>query len=188
FWPLHQNRNREVLKKYLPMIREIETGTIKRLEQLAGSKWPEGKIRVDLSAYASWAGAYSQNYPSISVIISSLDPFATEPSLVETLFHEGTHMLFSRTSQFRSRIYYMSKEMDVKFPRGLWHACQFYLCGRLIQDKFAERGIKYELVMDEKNIFSATATPAFRSVLESYYQGRSDLEKTVMGLLLLEEK
>ena len=97
--------------------------------------------------------------------------------------NDGAHIIFSRESEFRSHIYFQSKEMEMKFPRGLWHASLFYLCGRLVQDVLAERDISHELVMDTKDIFSYFNTKSFRSILEKFYQNEVDMKPSVRALL-----
>lgn len=48
---------------------------------------------------------------------------------IEFVFHESSHLLFTRKSPFRMSIFTRSKEMKVKQPRLLWHAAMFYLSG-----------------------------------------------------------
>lgn len=187
FWNLHHQQNSKILEKHFKIIQNIEAESIRTLEKMAGADWPAGKIRVDLTAYGNWAGAYTQSQPDFNITISSLDPFSLQPAFIETVFHEASHILFTRESKLRAKIFFMSNEMDVKFPRNLWHAAQFYLCGRLIQDKLKEFNIEYVLMMDIKHIFAQSNTPPFRSALEKYYQGDADLENTVRALLLIHQ-
>ncbi len=183
FWEIHDGHNNKILDEHFLNVNEMEVRIIEKLIRLVGYAWPDSKIRVDLSAYASWAGAYSQNKPNFNIIISTLDPFSNQSAFIETVFHEGAHILFNRESKFRTEIFNMSNEMDIKFPRGLWHASQFYLCGRLVQDELEKKNINHELIMDVKNIFSDYNTVIFRSALESYYRNDTDLMNTVKALL-----
>ncbi len=182
-WPLHSAQNEKILGMHLAMIKELEPELIKQLEGLAGAEWPDQKVRTDLTAYANWAGAYTPTQPQMNIFISTLDPGAPTSIFIETVFHEGTHLLFTRESEFRSLIYFKSKELETEFPRDLWHASQFYLCGRAVQDALKARGIDHELFMDVKNVFSSFNTQEFRAVLEEYYQGRKEREETVVALL-----
>ncbi len=184
FWEIHDRQNKRIFDEHFLTVNELEVGMIDRLEHFAGYSWPDSKIRIDLTAYASWAGAYTQTRPNFNIIISTLDPFSNQSAFIETVFHEGAHVLFNRESEFRSIIYNMSKEMDIEFPRNLWHASQFYLCGRLVQDELQKRNVNHELVMDVKNIFSIINTSKFRSALESYYRNDTDLENTIRALLI----
>ena len=183
YWGIHDKHNKIILDEHFMTVNELEVGMIDRLEYFAGYSWPESKIRIDLTAYASWAGAYTQTRPNFNIIISTLDPFSNQSAFIETVFHEGAHVLFSRESEFRSIIYNMSKEMDIEFPRNLWHASQFYLCGRLVQNELQKRNVNHELAMNVKNIFSGYNTSKFRATLESYLRDDTDLENTLRALL-----
>ena len=184
FWENHDAHNQKILNEYFETILDLEAPLTARLGKLAGMEWPDTIFRVDLTAYANWAGAYTQEYPTINVFISTLDPLSDEPAFVETVFHEGSHIIFSRKSAFRSRIYHMSKEMEIDFPKHLWHASQFYLCGTLVQDGLEEKGEPYVLIMDRKQVFTELNSPAFRELLDAYIQGNVDMEKTIHALLL----
>ena len=183
YWPLHESRNDLVMEKAINQIKSLETAAVPRLAQMAGLDWPDVKIRVDLTAYANYAGAYTPTRPRMNIFISTLDPFATSTDFIETVFHEGSHVVFTRESEFRSAIYFTSEKMGIEFPRSLWHAGQFYLCGRLIQDMLATRELEHTLTMDLRNVFEQYNTERFRSILEEYYQGRTDLQTTVSALL-----
>lgn len=184
FWENHDAQNRKILDLYFETILDLEGPVTTRLGELAGLEWPDTVFRVDLTTYANWAGAYTQEHPTINVFISTLDPLSDDPAFVETVFHEGSHIIFSRFSAFRSDIFHMSKAMDIEFPKHLWHASQFYLCGRLVQDGLAEKGEDYALIMDRKHVFPEYNTSALREILEAYYQGDVDMEKTIRALLM----
>ena len=77
----------------------------------------------------------------------------------------------------------MSKEMEVEFPKQLWHACQFYLCGRTVQDALSQMGMQHKMIMYERNVFPEYDTPVFKADMEEYYQGRLDMETTIQNLL-----
>ncbi|MEP2669408.1 MAG: hypothetical protein ABJH04_10460 [Cyclobacteriaceae bacterium] len=183
FWPLHSTQNQKVVADQIIWIKDLEEGVIKDLVRLSGKEWPDTKVRVDLTAYANYAGAYTVSRPAMNITISSLDPTVETSLFIETIFHEGTHLLFSMDSPFRSSIFFLSKELDIEFPRNLWHVSQFYLSGRVVQDHLSEKGGKHMLLMDRKNIFSDFNTPELRSSLERYYQGEADMETTVRSLL-----
>ncbi|MCB0493478.1 MAG: hypothetical protein KDC93_13810 [Cyclobacteriaceae bacterium] len=183
FWPLHSAQNQKVVTNQIGWIKDLEEDVIKDLVRLSGKEWPDTKVRVDLTAYANFAGAYTVSRPAMNITISTLDPTVESSLFVETIFHEGTHLLFSMDSPFRSSIFFLSKELGIDFPRNLWHVSQFYLSGRVVQDHLKEKGKEHQLLMDVKNIFSNANTPDFRSALEEYYLGNADVEITVRSLL-----
>jgi hypothetical protein len=183
YWPKHNAQNSLVLNTHIGIIRQIEKEAISRLEQLSGYSWPGIKVKVELTAYANYAGAYTVTKPGMAIFISSLDPFSLQSEFIETVFHEGSHLLFTQESLFRSKIYFRSQEMKMEFPKNLWHAGQFYLCGQLIKDLLKPFGTNHTLSMDLKKIFINYNKPLFRQVLEKYYKGEVSLESTVDSLL-----
>jgi hypothetical protein len=183
FWPIHNAHNIGIINTHLKNIQRIEKDAVLRLEQLAGFKWPGDKVRVELTAYADYAGAYTITAPDMIIFISTLDPFSLQSEFIETVLHEGTHLLFTRESLFRSEIYFKSQDMKMEFPKELWHACQFYLCGRLIQDLLKPYGINHTLSMYLRKIYTEYNTAVFRQILDKYYLGEEGLESTVESLL-----
>ncbi|MFZ1808403.1 MAG: hypothetical protein WAU36_14325 [Cyclobacteriaceae bacterium] len=183
FWSSHSAQNQKVITDQISWIKDLEEGVIKDLVRLSGSEWPDIKVRVDLTAYANFAGAYTVSRPAMNITVSSLDPSVTTTLFVETIFHEGTHLLFSMDSPFRSSIFFLSKDQGIEFPRNLWHVSQFYLSGRVVQDHLSVKGAKHELLMDVKSIFSDSSTPELRLALEQYYHGEVDMETTITSLL-----
>src|SRR5260370_31764689 len=73
-----------------PLDREQGVGLSERLADIYQTRWPREKIRVDVSAYANWAGAYTTVDP-LRVTISSLDSRNQGPEALEVLFHEASH-------------------------------------------------------------------------------------------------
>ncbi len=184
-WPIHQALNRSILDMHLRNIRTLESAVISKMEVLAMYAWPDvDKVRVDLTAYANYAGAYTATRPTMSIVISTLDSLNGTTSFVETTYHEGSHLLFNYTdSPFRGEIFHQAKESNQAFPRGLWHAALFYLCGRATQDALQTLSIPHVLDMDLRAIFASYNTPAFRATMENYYQGRVNLKKAIEELL-----
>jgi len=183
FWRNHDKHNRKILNKHLKLLEELEPFMFERLKYFAGFNWPESKIRIDLTTYANYAGAYSQTRPNFNAVISTLDPFSEQSTFVEIVFHEAAHGLFWRKSKFRSKIFQLSNEMSIPIPKNLWHASQFYLCGKLVQEELKKKGIKHELIMDIKNIFSSYNNSNFRSILDKFYNNQINHEATARKLL-----
>ena len=183
FWPVFKMHNDTILAKHVDLVRKFETIAIQQMEKLAGYPWPDLKVRVDLTAYANWAGAYTPARPTMNIFISTIDPGAPSSYFLETVFHEGAHLLYSRESAFRSKIYHRSKEREMDFPKQLWHASLFYLCGRITQDLMEPLGVRHTLTMDDRHVFDNYNTPSFRATLEKYYRGQLDIDTTVDQLL-----
>ena len=183
FWPVHHKKNNEFLESNLDLLKDLETEVIPKLSLMAQAEWPEEKVRVDFSVYTNGVGAYTATRPEPNVVISSADVTASGNYLLEILFHESSHLLFTMQDPWRVKIYNRAEELDMEFPRNLWHASLFYLSGRTVQDALDARGIEHEMYMVKNDVFSSYNDEGFREALEAYYSADSTLGQTVDKLL-----
>lgn len=128
-WPEHDKANRRWILQVAPLVREQGVGLSERLADIYQTRWPQGKIRVDVVAYANWAGAYTTVDP-LRVTISSLDSRNQGPQALEVLFHEGSHGI---AEPVQRAIIRECRQRDKPIPRDLWHALVFYTTGEVIR-------------------------------------------------------
>lgn len=128
-WPEHDRANRRWILGVAPLVREQGVGLSERLADIYQTRWPHEKIRVDVVAYANWAGAYTTVDP-LRVTISSLDPRNQGPQALEVLFHEGSHGI---AETVETAIIRECRQRDKPIPRNLWHALVFYTTGEVIR-------------------------------------------------------
>jgi len=128
-WPEHDRANRRWIASVAPLVREQGVGLSERLASIYQTRWPKDKIRVDVSAYANWSGAYTTLDP-LRVTISSLDARNQGSSALEVLFHEASHGIAEPVEQAIAR---ECKQRDKAIPRDLWHALIFYTTGEVIR-------------------------------------------------------
>lgn len=187
FWPLHTKQNRAVIQGQLDLIQTFEKVVIPKMEGFAMKKWPaRKKVRVDITAYANYAGAYTAARPRFNIFVSSLDPNSEATSFVETILHEGSHLLFNYGGPFREGIsaHFDAMQLEIPYPKHLWHAALFYLCGRSVQVELQKiKHPEYSMIMDARHVFSGYNTLGFREVLERYYQNEVDFDTTASMLL-----
>jgi hypothetical protein len=128
-WPEHDRANRKWIARVAPLVRQQGVGLSERLASIYQTKWPTYKIRVDVSSYANWSGAYTTLDP-LRVTISSLDPRNQDEEALEVLFHEASHGIAEPVEQAIAR---ECKQRDKAIPRDLWHALIFYTTGEVIR-------------------------------------------------------
>ena len=128
-WPEHDQANRRWILQVAPLVREQGVGLSERLADIYQTRWPHEKIRVDVVAYANWAGAYTTVGP-LRVTISSLDARNQGPQAFEVLFHEGSHGI---AETVETAIIRECRQRDKPIPRDLWHALVFYTTGEVIR-------------------------------------------------------
>ena len=128
-WPADDRANRAWIQRAAPLVREQGLGLSQRLADIYQTRWPREKIRVDVSAYANWAGAYTTLDP-LRVTISSTDPRNQGPAALEVLFHEASHGIALPVEQAITR---ECRQREKPIPRDLWHALIFYTTGEVIK-------------------------------------------------------
>ena len=131
-WPDHDRANRNWIAGVAPLVREKGLGLSERLAEVYQAHWPKEKIRVDVSAYANWAGAYTTLDP-LRVTISSTDPRNQGSAALEILFHEASHGIAEPVQQAIIR---ECRQREKAIPRDLWHALMFYTTGEIIKPIF----------------------------------------------------
>jgi hypothetical protein len=129
WWPEHDRANRRWVAAVAPLIRQKGLGLARRLADIYQSHWPKEKIRVEVTAYANWAGAYTTLDP-LRVTISSKDSVNQGEPALETVFHEASHGL---AGSVQAAIVRECRQRNKAIPRDLWHALLFYTTGETIK-------------------------------------------------------
>ena len=134
-WPDHDRANRRWIARVAPLVEEQGVGISERLAFIYEAKWPSGKTRVDVSAFANWAGAYTTLDP-LRVTIASTDPRNQGDEALEILFHEASHGL---AEPVQSAITRECRQRGKPIPRDLWHALLFYTTGEVVKPLLSEK-------------------------------------------------
>lgn len=180
YWPEHKKLNASLLKNHLETIKVTQASVIEKMQKLSGSQWQQ-KVRIDLTTYGNWAGAYSPEMDHI--VVSSIDPEIDSSLFIELVFHESSHLLFSRQSPFRKALKEQIDQLKLSGHRNLWHAAMFYLAGLATQEALKTLDINHQLFMAQRSIFSRYYDdPHFRSLLKKYYSEEIELNRMVEGL------
>lgn len=129
FWPADDRANRRWIAFVAPLVREQGVGLSQRLADIYQTPWPKEKIRVDVTAYANEAGAYTTLDP-LRVVISSTDVRNQGAEAFEVLFHEASHGI---AEIVQNAIIRECRQREKPIPRDLWHALIFYTTGEIIR-------------------------------------------------------
>jgi len=133
-WWLDQDRaNRRWIARIAPLVLEQGVGVSERLADIYQTKWPKGKIRVEVCGYANSTGAYTTLDP-LRVTISSTDPRNQGSAAFEVLFHEASHGIAQAVQAAIAR---ECRQRNKAIPRDLWHALIFYTTGEVIKPLMA---------------------------------------------------
>jgi hypothetical protein len=129
WWRDDDRANRRWVARIAPLVLEQGVGVSERLAEIYQTKWPKEKIRVEVCAYANWAGAYTTLDP-LRVTISSTDPRNQDAAAFEVLFHEASHGI---AETVQTAIIRECRQRNKAIPRDLWHALIFYTTGEVIK-------------------------------------------------------
>jgi hypothetical protein len=128
-WSADDRANRAWIKRVAPLVREQGVGLSHRLADIYQTRWPAERIRVDVSAVANNAGAYTTLEP-LRVTIASTDARNQGAAALEVLFHEASHGIATPVELAISR---ECRQREKPIPRDLWHALIFYTTGEVIK-------------------------------------------------------
>jgi hypothetical protein len=128
-WPMDDRANRAWIKRAAPLVREQGVGLSHRLADIYQTRWPAERIRVDVTAVANYAGAYTTLEP-LRVTIASTDGRNQGTAALEVLFHEASHGIATPVELAIAR---ECRQRDKPIPRDLWHALIFYTTGEVIK-------------------------------------------------------
>jgi hypothetical protein len=130
WWNEQDRSNRRWAAQVVPMVRQWGKELSEGLARAYQERWPAERIRVDVTGYANWAGAYTTLDP-LRVTIGSLDPRNQGQAALEVLFHEASHGL---AEPIQTAIARECRIRDKPIPRDLWHAVVFYTTAAVIQN------------------------------------------------------
>ena len=131
WWAAHDQGNRAWIRAVSPMLSKYSPDLKKDLVKAYATAWPSMPIRVDVSEYADWAGAYTTIDPS-HITISSAAKSNQGDAALEMLFHEASHTIIQKVrdtmgaeAQTQNKLYR---------NRDLWHIILFYTTGEIVRE------------------------------------------------------
>jgi hypothetical protein len=134
WWVEHDRENRAWVAAVAPLVQQLGAGLSRKLADVYESPWPAGRIRVDVSHDANWAGAYTTLDP-LHITISSSTPANQGIAALEILFHEASHAL---AGTVRDEIARECRTRNKPIPRDLWHALILYTTGEMVRRTLAD--------------------------------------------------
>jgi hypothetical protein len=143
-WPQHDVAHRAWIATLAPLIDQYGELILTQLAAAFQTGRPHAPLRVDLTAYAGWSGAYTTSNPPFPNHITIASTMAENQgwSGLEVVFHEAAHTVVSPIdgplveSIARARTKYGDHG-----PRDLWHVVLFYTVGAIVQRVLARHGI-----------------------------------------------
>ena len=127
WWPAHDSADRRWLERERPLLARYGESLTAQEQRLFRQPWPEVPLRVDVTAYANWAGAYTSVDPA-HVTVSSEDPANQDDDGLEVLFHEALHTVDDTLFDALQAAFFSARKT---LPRDATHPFIFYTAGEL---------------------------------------------------------
>lgn len=182
FWKIHHQANQKIIKTYLPTIKKFENEVFRLLAKWAQNPWKKGKIRVDLTKFANWAGAYTTNGPTI-VTLSSVDNRHQGSLFIEILFHEPSHSIISsRRYAVAKTINEVTTAANKKAPRVFWHYVLFYFAGKATQMQYQKMDKPHQLYMQSR-LVSPFNFALMEKYFTPYFDDKTTLKQAITSIL-----
>ncbi len=141
YWFAIDSTNKAWLNAHKAGIAAMETAVVPELERIYKTRLPEGRVRIDLTCYATWAGAYSYNDSYCHVVFSSQHKGNQAELAAEVVFHETSHFLVDKLME---HIAVAAKNKNVKKNLALWHNVIFYTTGVVMEKQYKLKWQKFE--------------------------------------------
>lgn len=153
FWQAHDAANRAWVDAAVRGLERYERALVGRMTTAYGGSWPEPLVRVDVCAYANWAGAYTTGGPA-HVTLASTDPEAQGDAALETLVHEASHTR-EMIGPLREELATAYAARGAEPPRDLWHLFVFVTAGEAVRRALADDGVEgYEHYGDRAGVYA----------------------------------
>lgn len=129
WWSRHDAGNRQWIAGMQHMLDTYGDSLAAQESRAMQTPWQSTPVRVDVTAYANWAGAYTSNKPAHITVASAISANQGDQGF-EILFHEVLHtmaypLLYGLDSAF--------KAAGKPVPRDATHPFIFYTAGALTQ-------------------------------------------------------
>jgi len=178
WWAQHDRANHAWMDSVSPLVAEHGRALTEDLSKAFGTPWPEQPLRVDVVAYANWAGAYTTLRPS-RITVSSLDARNQQTAALEILFHEASHTLIENVGDTLIRDFAAHRKTA---PRDLWHALLFFTAGYYVHQICPD----YVPYADRNDLWQHGFSSQFEEVLvadwQPHLEGKVTLEAALARL------
>lgn len=182
WWNEHRDSNEVWIAAVRPRLQRSESAVLDELSRLFRGPRPAGRVPVDVTFVANWAGAYTTLEPT-HITISSGDPRLQGNAALEMLMHEASHAWMA---PLRKALEEEAARHGVTIPRDLSHVLLFYTVGEVTRRHLQSLGESYTPFADTAGLYrNAWERP--HQVLKQhwlpYVEGRATFEDTIRNVV-----
>jgi hypothetical protein len=176
WWPRHDSANRAWTARMRELLAQHGDSMAAWESRVFREPWSAAPVRVDLTAYTNWAGAYTTSGPS-HITVSSMSDGNQDDQGFEILFHEVLHTM---DDSLRSSLVAAFRANGKTPPRDLTHTFIFYTAGAL-----TKRAMPEHVTYGEKNALWGRvpdfrrALPLIQRIWQPYLDGSTTFEEAI---------
>jgi hypothetical protein len=178
WWPRHDAANLAWVRQLRPQIERYGPAIAEKLTAAFQHPLPPAPVRVEVVAYANWAGAYTTFDPDL-ITISSLNSEHRGAYGMEQLFHECSHLMMETVDAGLQR---HAEAFGKPPPRGVSHTILFYTVGEAVRSALPGH-VPYAI---QFGVWQRGWTQHYE-LLKLYWQpylvGRATMDQALDGLL-----
>jgi hypothetical protein len=134
WWQLHDAANQTWIKAVMPLVDKNGATLSQQIATAFETSWHDGPLRVDVVAYANFAGSYTTVHPS-RVTVSSIDGGNQQIAALEVLFHAASGTLIEAVTDIAARNFAAQKKAP---PPGLAQAILYFTSGFYVRQLFPD--------------------------------------------------
>ena len=132
WWPAHDTANKRWIAGVLPLLTDHGSAAAHAESRIFARPWSATPVRVDVSAYTNWAGAYTTENPG-HINIASDSATVGRPVSFELLFHEVLHTMDDSVFRILRTSFGAQKKRWFRDPT---HPFIFFTSGELARREF----------------------------------------------------
>ncbi|PBQ32717.1 hypothetical protein CNR22_13345 [Sphingobacteriaceae bacterium] len=186
YWKELDAENKKWILATKDQLVKQETAVVPELERIYQTQLPQSKkITVDLTCYATWAGAYTYHDLMPHIIFAASRGSNKGELATEVVFHETSHFLVDKVE---GKIKVLAKGKDIRKTINLWHNMIFYTTGNVMDKQWAKEGklifpYYVQMKFEEKFPDFKATVEACKEYWDPYISGQSDLDAALKAIV-----
>ncbi|HTX15787.1 MAG TPA: hypothetical protein VMD77_10865 [Candidatus Baltobacteraceae bacterium] len=171
WWVLHDKANQTWITTVMPLVDSQGATLEQQIATAFETPWSERPLRVDVVAYANYAGSYTTPNP-VRITISSIDGGNQGTYALEVLFHAASYVITDAISKKVERAYAEQRrdEPPELIPMMLW-----FTTGFLVEQLYPN----YVMYADRFALWDQNSQKGYRAALAKDWQPRLEGKVTL---------
>jgi hypothetical protein len=175
WWFLHDKANQAWIAAVMPVVDTQGAALAQQVATAFETPWPDRPLRVDVVAYANYAGSYTTLHPS-RITVSSIDGGNQGVAALEVLLHAASGVLIDPISATVNQAYEKAKRNP---PPEITHMILWFTSGFLVQQLYPN----YTPYADHYALWVEHSQTGYRAALVRDWQPRLEGKMTLDAAL-----